>query len=258
MTGYNLLAPQHSIVIPAYDEETNLPYTLTVLVRRLDELKVTYELLVVDDASRDNTGKIADEWAARLPQVRAFHHAQNQGLGGGFLTGIQNARGERFMLIPADLAMDVRDLERYFQASQRADVVVGMRSSKEDYSFVRRIISWFNITLIRTLFGMPEKQFQYISLYPMKLFREISVEYTSSAFFFAEVLIKARALGYTLTQIRVNYIPRQAGRATGANPRAVILTLRDLLLFWLRWLTLGPRRAALPASPDVPAAAPRV
>lgn len=250
-------SPFVSIVIPSYNEQANLPKTLMVLTDRLDSLGVTYELLLVDDASHDETGRIIDEWAGRLPRVRAFHHAQNRGLGGGFLTGIQNARGERFMLIPADLAMDVRDLERYFQAAQRADVVVGMRSSKADYSVVRRMISWFNITLIRVLFGMPEKQFQYISLYRMKLFREIRVEYTSSAFFFAEVLIKARALGYSLTQIEVNYIPRQAGRATGANPRAVFFTLRDLWLFWLRWLTQGPRRAALPASADAPAAAPR-
>lgn len=245
-----------SIVIPSYNEQANLPNTLTVLTDELKRLGVTYELLVVDDASKDETGRIADEWAARMPQVRAFHHPENRGLGGGFLTGIQNARGEWFMLIPADLAMDVRDLEHYFRAVQGADVVVGMRSSKEDYSILRRMISWLNITLIRTLFQMPERQFQYISLYRMKLFREIRVEFTSSAFFFAEVLIKARALGYRMTQMEVNYIPRQAGRATGANPRAVVYTLRDLFSYWLRRVTLGSRRAALPASSDAPAAAP--
>lgn len=247
MQEQNLPAvPLLSIVIPSYNEQANLPHTLTVLTERLHALGVSYEILVVNDASRDKTGELAEEWAARDTHVRAFHHPQNRNIGGGFLTGLQNARGEWLTVIPADLALDPNDLEKYLNASQHADVVVGLRSDKDDYTPLRRFVSWTNITLVRVLFGMRERQFQYISMYRMELLRKIRVEFYRSAFFLAEILIKARALGYRLVEIQVSYVPRQAGRATGANPRLIVRTLRDLFRFWFRWVIRGPQRASLP------------
>lgn len=237
--------PWLSVVIPCYNEELNIPNTVPLLSDKLATLVPSFELLLVNDASRDATGQLIDSLASQDAGLRAFHHPQNRGIGGGFVTGVRHARGDWFMLIPADLALDVNELHKYFDATPRADIVVGLRSNKDDYSFVRRLVSWTNITLIRVLFGMKERQFQYISLYRMEILRKIRIEYAASAFFFAEALIKAKGLGYRLTEVEISYMPRRAGKATGANPRAVINTLRDVLSFWLRWMTLGPRRAAL-------------
>lgn len=237
--------PWLSVVIPCYNEELNIPTTVPLLRDKLASVLPSFELLLVDDASRDATGQLIDSLAAQDSRLRALHHTKNLGIGGGFVTGVNHARGEWFMLIPADLALDVNELHKYFDATPRGDIVVGLRSNKDDYSRVRRFVSWTNITLIRLFFGMKERQFQYISLYRMEILRRIRIEYAASAFFFAEILIKAKGLGYRLTEVEISYVPRRAGRATGANPRAVVNTLRDVWSFWLRWVTLGPRRAAL-------------
>lgn len=247
--------PWLSIVVPCFNEELNIPTTVPLLCASLARQAPSFELLLVDDASRDRTGELIDRLAAQDVRLRVFHHPQNGGIGAGFVTGAKHARGEWFMLIPADLALDVKELSKYFEGAARADVVVGYRSNKADYSIVRRFISWSNITLVRVLFGMGERQFQYISMYRTALLHSIAIEFSSSAFFFPEILIKAKALGFRLTEVEIEYIPRQAGRATGANPRAVVRTLRDLFRFWLRWIALGPRRASLPADRVVPRAA---
>ncbi len=231
--------PYLSVVIPAYNEQENLPATVQTLAGTLDRLVPSFELIVVDDASRDATGAIADELARRDPRVRSFHHPHNRGIGGGFVTGVGAARGEWFMLIPADLALDLNELGKYFDAAREADVVVGLRSDKSDYSLFRRLVSWTNIALVRLLFGMQEKQFQYISLYRTRVLREMRIEYASSAFFHAEILIKARARGCRLTQVEIRYVPRRTGRATGARWSQIVATVRDMFHFWLRrdWRT---------------------
>jgi glycosyltransferase involved in cell wall biosynthesis len=228
-----------SVVIPAFNEEANLAATVRTLLEKLGVCVPSFELLVVDDGSRDRTGAIADELAKHDPRTRAFHHPQNQGIGAGFVTAVAQARGEWFMLIPADLALDPDELGLYFEAAREADVVVGLRSDKRDYGPFRRFVSWTNITLVQLLFGMRERQFQYISLYRTRILRQVGIEYYRSAFFHAEILIKARAIGYRLTEVEIRYVPRQTGRATGAGWRQILRTMRDMSHFWLRgdWRT---------------------
>lgn len=228
-----------TVVIPAFNEEKNLSQSVMALIEKLSTFVPSFELLVVDDASHDRTGAIADQLASNDPRVRVFHHPENRGIGAGFVTGVRNASGEWFMLIPADLAMDLDELRKYFDAACNADVVVGLRSDKSDYSILRRLVSWSNITLVRLLFGMRERQFQYISLYRTRILSEMNIEFSSSAFFWPEVLIKAKSKGHHLIEVEIHYVPRQCGHATGADPKLILLTIRDMIYFWLRgdWRT---------------------
>jgi glycosyltransferase involved in cell wall biosynthesis len=239
-------APFLSVLIPAYNEEAGLARCVELLQARLQALGVTTEFLIVDDDSRDRTGPIADELAARHPNVRVFHHPVNHGIGGGFLTGVEQARGEWLILMPADLPLDLGELHHYFDAAPGADIVVGLRSDRSDYSLPRRIVSWTNIRLIQTLFGMRERQFQYISLYRLDVLRRMDIEYWRSAFFLAEILIKAKAQGRRLVEVEIRYAPRLTGRATGAKVVLVIRTMIDLFRFWVRWARLGPAAASQP------------
>lgn len=226
-----------TVLMPAYNEAGGLAASVEALLRALDGYGVTYELLIVDDASTDTTGSVAEELAALHPQARVIHHAANEGIGGGFVSGVAAARGEWFILIPADLAMDLAELARYFAAAESADVLVGIRSNRSDYSGWRRAVSFANIELIRLLFGMRERQFNYITMYRLAVLRAMTIEYWRSAFFHAETIIKAKALGYRIAEVEVSYVPRGTGRATGARPALILATARDMLHYWLRLRT---------------------
>ncbi len=219
--------------MPAYNEEAGLAHSVRQVLAKLDDLRVDAELLIVDDGSRDGTGDIADELAAGNERVRAVHHPVNRGIGAGFVTGVVQACGEWLILIPADLALDLDELPKYLEAAPAADIVVGIRSDRSDYTLFRRLVSWVNIRLIQTLFGMRQRQFNYVSMYRLDVLREIDIEYWRSAFFFAEIMIKAKALGRRLVEVEIRYVPRTTGRATGANLGLITRTVWDMFRFWL-------------------------
>lgn len=238
--GSAAAAPTLTVLIPAYNEEAGLGRCVQSVAAQLAQLAVSAEILIVDDASQDGTAGVAAALAEQLPGVRVVRHAANRGLGGGFLTGVAAARGEWLILIPADLAMHLDDLRRYLEASAAADVVVGVCDVHSDYSPFRLLVHRANIGLVRTLFGMRERQYQYISLYRVRVLRAMTVEYWRSAFFHAEILIKARRLGFRLVEVDVRYAPRTSGRATGAQAALIARTLVDIFHFWLRGLVAGP------------------
>ena len=235
--------PFLTVFIPAYNEESNLPNCVRTILAKMAELSVTVEILVIDDGSRDGTFAVANLLAAQDQRVRVVRHVRNLGVGGAFLTAVQHARGEFLILIPADLAIHPDELAKYLEAAPGADIVVGLRSDRSDYTLARRIVSWSNIHLIQLLFGMKERQFQYICLYRMAVFQQVHVEFWRSAFFHAEILIKAKTLGFRLVEVDIRYAPRLTGRATGAKFLLILKTVQDILLFWLRWISRGKMRA---------------
>lgn len=230
------MKPFLTVFIPAYNEEANLAHCVEVVHLKMRELNVTCEILIIDDASRDGTAALADELATGRDDVNVVHHSRNLGIGGAFVTALSQAQGEWLILIPADLALEPGELRRYIDAAPEADVVVGLRSDRSDYTLLRRLVSWTNIRLIQTLFGMKLRQFQYISMYKMEVLRGMQVEYMRSAFFLAEVLIKARDMGARLVEVEIRYAPRVSGKPTGAKLKLVVHTVIDIFRFWLRWM----------------------
>jgi len=227
--------PDVTIVIPAYNEEESLRPTVVAVAGALRELGKSYEILIVDDGSTDGTADLARALADEDPAVRLIQHERNRGPGSGVVTGIEHATGEAVMFIPADLAMDLADLHKYFDAAENADVVVGLRSDRRDYSAFRRLVSVANIALVRLLFGMRVRQFNYIHLYKRRIFEDIEIE-TRSVFMTAEVLIKARDLGYRLTEVEIGYVPRATGEASCGRPGVIVRAVWDLARFWVRWV----------------------
>ncbi len=120
--------PTLSIVVPAYNEERSLARCLD-RVLAIEGGDLTLEVLIVNDASQDNTGRLAEEIAARHPQVRVLHHEHNQGKGAALHTGFRHASGDFVAVQDADLEYDPRDLLRLLGPLRegKADVVLGSR-----------------------------------------------------------------------------------------------------------------------------------
>jgi len=225
--------PDVTIVVPAYNEEASLRPTVTAVTAKLRELGKTYEVLVVDDGSTDATADVARALTADDPAVRLISHARNQGPGSGVVTGIGHATGDAILFVPADLAMDLADLHKYFDAAEEADVVVGLRSDRRDYSAFRKLVSVVNIALLRVLFGMQLRQFNYIHLYKRHIFERIEIE-SRGVFMTAEVLIKARDLGYRLTEVEIGYVARETGTASCGKLSVIVRAVWDMARFWVR------------------------
>lgn len=236
--------PYLTVLIPAYNEQEGIAATIARLREQLDRLALDYEILVVDDGSRDRTAQIVRELASADPRVRLVQHDHNMGIGAGIKTGIAEARGEFMIFVPADLAMRPEQIGRYIEASRHADIVLGNRSDRRDYTLARKIVSWCNIFLLRFLFRLKQHQFAYINLYRMSILRRIRVE-TRGVFISHELIIKARDLGARIEEVKVDYVPRQTGRGVGAKLPTVVQATWETWAFWLKWVyrTLVRRRS---------------
>ncbi len=223
--------PYVTVVIPAFNEEANLRSTVGAVGGKLDELGTTYEIIIVNDGSTDNTRSIAEELVRADNRIRLINHPQNRGPGSGVFTGIEAAKGEFVIFIPADLALDIDELHKYLDASRGCDLVVGIRSDRRDYSLFRKFVSVTNIFLIRLLFGMKERQFNYIHMYRRTMLQRMNIE-SRGVFITAEIMIKARDLGYQLQEVDITYVPRTAGKATCGKPGTILETVKDLFGFW--------------------------
>lgn len=242
------MPPHLTVFTPAYNEAHCLSANIKVLGEKINELGVDYEILIVNDGSQDATGEIAEQLTSDIPNLQVVHHDKNAGIGAAFMTAVSHARGTWMILIPADLALEPDEIRKYLYASEGMDLVVGLRSDRSDYTWARKLVSWTNITLLQTLFGTKIRQFQYISMYRLSALRSIKIEYWQSAFFLAEIIIKFQALGKQITEVEIKYAPRVSGKATGAKLKLILLTVRDILRFWVKWLALGPQNASSPSA----------
>jgi glycosyltransferase involved in cell wall biosynthesis len=232
-----------SYFFPAHNEEANLRGLVEEALETLPAIAETFEIVIVDDGSRDATGAIADELATAHPGVvRAVHHPTNLGYGSALLSGFRAARHEFVAFTDGDRQFRVGDLalltERLAQPD-RPDAVVGFRIKRAD-------------PLVRTLYARAYRvaNFVWFGLRirdvdcACKLFRRealagIAIE-SGGAFFSAELLIKLRAAGRTLVEVGVPHHPRTAGSPTGAKPSVVLRAVRD---FWQLRLRMWVNRS---------------
>ena len=241
--------PELSYFFPAHNEAANLGGLVAEALEVLRSLADRFEIVIVDDGSRDETPRLADELAAAHAEVRAVHHATNLGYGAALRTGFAAARFADVAFTDGDRQFHVEDLGRLIDLLGTSapdepgavDVVVGYRIKRAD-PLVRTLYARAYRLANRIFFGLTVRDVDCAC----KLFRRSALEgvkvESGGAFFSAELLIKLRANGRRIGQIGVPHYPRTAGSPTGAKPQVVFRAMRDFWLLRLR-LWASPRSA---------------
>src|SRR5438552_3211160 len=120
-----------SIIVPCYNEEGSLESVVRDVVENAARCARTWEVIIVNDGSKDRSGGIADRLVGERPELRVIHHSRNAGFGAAFQTGIAQARYGHLMLIPADGQFPAEDMARFLPRAD-ADIVVGYRVDRPD------------------------------------------------------------------------------------------------------------------------------
>ncbi len=194
------------------------------LVER-DEI-ADYELIIVNDASTDDTGRLADELAEVDRHVRVVHHAVNRKLGGSIKSGLAAATGDLVLYTDADLPFEMIELVKAIRVMRNyeADIVSAYRLDRTGEGPRRAVYSFGYNLLIKSMFGT---RFRDIN-FAFKLMRRSVVDAfelsSEGSFIDAELMIRAQKLGFTIVQIGVDYFPRTRGTSTLSSP-AVIRTI---------------------------------
>ncbi|RMG46151.1 MAG: glycosyltransferase [Acidobacteria bacterium] len=236
--------PEVSIVLPAYDERESLPALLDELASELAGAPFSYEVIVVDDGSRDGTAEIADEAAARDPRVRALHLARNSGQSAAFAVGFRHARGEIVVTLDADGQNPPAEIPRLVAAVRGgADVAAGYRATRRD-SWWRRLQSRI-ANRIRNLLTHETIRDTGCSL---KAFRaEFARDLPAFDGMHRFLPTLCRILGATtVVEVPVAHRPRRAGRSKYGMANRALRGLFDLLAVrWMQRRWLPPRRLVL-------------
>lgn len=222
-----------SAVLPAYNEEENIENAAKRMADALRSLNMRdWEVIIVDDGSVDQTGKIADDLAAEdAAHIRVFHHNPNRGYASALNTGFTNARHQLIFFTDSDLQFDVGEIKNLLPLIEDADIVCGFRIYRFDH-LTRLVLSWgFNL-LVRIMFRIGVRDIDCaFKLFRREVFDKVTIE--SRKFFVnAEVLAKAKYFGFRLAEVGVRHYPRAAGRST-VRPSHVFSTLRELAHIWI-------------------------
>jgi glycosyltransferase involved in cell wall biosynthesis len=232
-----------SFVFPMYNEIGNLERT----VREATEvgLRVTpdLEIVVVDDASTDGSGALADRLAAENPHLRVVHHPTNRKLGGALKTGFATASRQWVLYIDSDLPIRMEDALEAVPLTDEADLVIGYRINRCE-GLKREVMSWCYNRLIRVLFGLKVRDVNFaFKLMRQEVLRQVHLA-SEGSFIDAELLLEARRAGFKIAEIGLNYYPRTAGTSTLASAAVVRKLEREMNRYG--W-TVPARRRALAA-----------
>ncbi len=134
------MRPTLSIIVPFYNEEESIGPLYRAIVADLDPLRIDYEMVFVDDGSRDRTIELATELARRNDRVRVVKFRRNYGQTPAMAAGIEYARGEILVTMDGDLQNDPADIGLFLdKMSEGYDIVVGWRHNRQDKLISRKI-----------------------------------------------------------------------------------------------------------------------
>ncbi len=223
-----------SIIYPMYNEEDNIHRAVQMAQRELGIASDgDYQIVIVNDASTDRTGEIAQQLAACDPRIKVVLHPINRKLGGSIRTGLANSTGELVIYMDADIPCDLAHVHKALPKFEQADVVVGYRTNRHEGVLRWLYTRTYNL-LVRILLKVAVRDVNC----PFKLFKRQVVEAmdlrSEGSFIDAEMLAEARRLGFTIEQIPIEFIPRQAGESTLARPSVIVKIIREFVQYLFR------------------------
>ena len=217
-----------SVVVMAFNEAPSLASSAREIHEALTRLGRPFEILIVDDGSRDGTVGIADGLSSELAEVRVIHHPENQGLGGVYQTGLRSARGDLVTFFPADGQFAAALLERFVPVMAGCDLALGYLGEPGG-SATARALSACERLVQRLLFGRIPR-FQGILMLRRAVLDRLALRSTGRGWAIVlELIIKASRSGCRIAAVPIEVRPRAAGASKVRNLATIWSNLRQLL-----------------------------
>lgn len=214
-----------SVLVPARDEAENLPLFLAACAESLGPRLPSYEVIVVDDGSTDQTAQVLRELTARYPFLRTAHHRTGRGIAAALRSAADMARGRVFVFYPADMQFKPIDIPRLAEPvlAGEADIMTGYKEGKYEKAFVSGIYNG----LSRRLFKVGVRDLNSVKAYA----RGVMDAVPDRPDWHRYMVVVAAAQGFTVGEIPVPLYPRHAGKSKFGISRIPIGVL-DMLAVW--------------------------
>ena len=231
------LIKELSIFLPCYNEAENLDKTVKNVVEHADRVADKWELLLVNDGSKDNTLAVAEKLASKDKHLKVVNHPINRGYGAALKSGLYNSKYPWIAFIDADGQFNFEEIDEFIKTQEKtsADLVIGYYR-KRQVPLLRKLNSFAWQTVVFALFGLHVRDIDCgFKLISKKVVDKVDkLESERGAFISSEFLIKAKKHNFKIVEIPVHHYPRKAGEATGAKLNVIIKSFIDLFKLWKR------------------------
>ncbi len=216
------------VVLPTYNERDNVRHAVARIREVAEGHGVSLHTLIVDDASPDGTGEIADEIAATVPDVSVLHRAGKEGLGRAYVAGFREALAmgaERVFEMDADLSHDATYLPHFLRlVDQGADLVLGSRYVKgggvENWNLARKLISRGGCLYAQLILGLPYRDLTGgFKCFRRRVLEAIDLDAidTKGYGFQIEMTYRAHQLGFRIVELPIVFVDRKVGESKMTN-----------------------------------------
>lgn len=227
-----------SVVFPMFNEKDYIRKTIAMTIDTLKDITGDYEIIIVDDASTDGSGLIADELANQNQFIKVAHHKKNRKLGGSLKTGF-NLAGKKYILYSdIDMPFEFSEVKKAAEIIRRenADFVSAYRINREVEGIKRYIYSSAYNFFIRVLFGLKIRDVNFsFKLIKQELLKKLKL-FSEGSFIDAEMLIKAKRCNAIIIQFPTKYFPRFSGSSRLSSLNVIFKILQESLAFRLGFL----------------------
>ncbi len=216
-----------SVFFPCFNEEGNIARVVTDTLAVLESIQADYEVIIVNDGSRDQTAHTADQLARDHDCVKVIHHPTNLGYGAALQSGFKAARKELVFYTDGDGQFDVSEMLPLLDMIQTCDIVSCFRLDRQD-SFMRKLNGWCWTRLVSWAFGLRIRDIDCaFKLYRRAIFDDMML-CSKGALIDTEILARAVRKGYRIEQRGVHHFARTSGEPSGANWRVVVRAFKEL------------------------------
>ncbi len=216
-----------SVFFPCHNEQDNIGRVTRQALKVLRGITPDFEILIINDGSTDDTGRVADALAAEHPEVRAIHHPTNRGYGGALQTGFAEAAKDWVFYTDGDGQFDISEITHLLPLRSATTIVSAYRAKRSD-SLLRKINAACWSMLVNLLLGIRVRDIDCaFKLLPKSLIDNIEL-HSEGALISTELLAKAASRGLRIVETGVTHYPRTAGQQTGASPKVILKAFYEL------------------------------
>ena len=217
-----------SVVFPAFNEEANIRTVVEDTYRTVPKLAPIFEIIVVNDGSKDRTGEICDRLVEEFSNVRVVHHPRNRGYGAALKSGIKLAQHDIIFFTDADGQFDLKEVAALLEQTDAYDIVAGYRARRQDPPH-RLLFAWGWNILVRVVLGVRIRDIDCaFKAFNRHVFDKVQI-HSVGAMVNTEIFAQVFRFGMTVKEVRVSHFPRRHGKPTGGDPAVIIKAFRELI-----------------------------
>jgi len=213
---------------PVYNDERTVRTVAEKAETFLKDVAGEYQIIIIDDGSPDNSGKIADQLAKENDRIRVIHHEVNKGYGAALKTGFEASEHEIICFTDGDDEYDTFDFYKLIKLIDFYDLIITFRYRRM-YSYYRIIVSRVYNAVLRVLFNIPYRDISTgLRMVRKSALQEVTL-LSDSPFIGAELTIKLMLKGYRIGQVGIQTFPRKFNKGSAATVKNIIATIKDII-----------------------------